>query len=105
MIKKLLLLCCCLLAMHTAGFSQEQRVSGRIVSAKDSQPLPGVSVSLKGSSNIVSTDGNGAFSIGTPAGKSTLVLTFVGFLRKEVEVNAGQSGVQIRLDEDVQQLN
>jgi len=105
MIKKLLLLCCCLLAMHTAGFSQEQRASGRIVSAKDSQPLPGVSVALKGSSNIVSTDGNGAFSIGTPAGRSTLVLSFVGFLRKEVVVNAGQSGLQITLEEDVQQLN
>ena len=105
MIKKLLLLCCCLLTIHTVSFSQEQRVSGRIVSAKDNQPLPGVSVALKGSGNIVSTDGSGAFSIATPAGKSTLVLTFVGFLRKEVEVNSSQSGIQIRLDEDVQQLN
>ena len=105
MIKKLLLLCCCLLAIHSVSFSQEQRVSGRIVSAKDNQPLPGVSVALKGSANIVSTDGSGAFTIATPAGKSTLILSFVGFLRKEVEVNAGQSGIQIRLDEDVQQLN
>lgn len=105
MIRKILLLCCCLLTIHFAGFAQEQRVSGRIVSAKDNQPLPGVSVSLKGAASTVTSNGAGEFSISAPGGKQTLIFTFIGFLRKEVEVNAGQNGIQIRLDEDVQQLN
>lgn len=105
MIKKILLLCCCLLTIHFASFSQELRVTGRVLAARDGQPLPGVSVSLKGGTNTVSTNGAGEFSIAASAGQSTLILTFVGFLRKEVEVSAGQRSIEIRLDEDVQQLS
>ncbi|MBL4676144.1 MAG: SusC/RagA family TonB-linked outer membrane protein [Mucilaginibacter sp.] len=87
------------------GFAQSSKVTGRVLSAKDNLPLPGVSISVKGTSNGAMTNVNGDFTVNVPAGKSTLVVSFVGFVVKQVEVTAGQTGVQVSLTEDVQQLN
>ncbi len=105
MIKKILLLCCCMLTIAIAGFAQGQRITGRVLSARDQQALPGVSVSIKGSSNAVTTNGNGEFSIASPAGNATLVFTFVGYERREVNASATERNLQVTLREDIQQLN
>jgi len=105
MIRKLLLICCCVLLISLKGFAQSSKVTGRVLSAKDNLPLPGVSISVKGTSNGAMTNVNGDFTVNVPAGKSTLVVSFVGFVVKQVEVTAGQTGVQVSLTEDVQQLN
>jgi TonB-linked SusC/RagA family outer membrane protein len=105
MIKKILLICCCLLSLSIIGFSQDSGITGRVVSARDEQPLAGVSIMIKGSKTAASTNGNGAFSIAGTAGRSTLVVSFIGYLTKQVEVSAGQRNLEIRLEEDVQQLN
>lgn len=61
------------------------RVTGKVVSATN-QPIPGVSVSLKGSSAGTSTDAEGNFAITVPD-NSTLVFSSVGFEPQEVPVN------------------
>ena len=105
MIRKILLICSCALLFCLQGFSQTLTVKGRVISALDKQPMPGVTVSVKGTSNGGMTNADGAFSLNVPAGKATLVVRFVGYLPKEVEVTGGQTNVQIALSEDVQQLN
>ena len=58
-----------------AEAQQEKRVTGTVTS--EGEPLPGVSVQLKGASSGTITDIDGNYSIEVPA-TGTLVFRFVG---------------------------
>lgn len=105
MTRKILLICSFALMLCMPGFAQTLQVTGRVVSSLDKQPMAGVTVSLKGTTNGAMTNANGDFSLNAPAGKATLVVRFIGYLSKEVAVTGGQTGIQVQLTEDVQQLN
>lgn len=77
-----------LLAFPAMLFSQTKTVAGTVTD-ETNNPLPGVSVTVKGSSTGVSTDANGKFTISVPNG-GTLVLSSVNFETTELAVN-GQS--------------
>ncbi len=62
-----------------------------IVKDENSEPLPGVSVVLKGTTRGTSTDGSGKFSIDVPDSRSVLVFSFVGYQNHEITV--GNSSV------------
>jgi TonB-linked SusC/RagA family outer membrane protein len=96
----------CLLMMFfallvTQSFAQS-RISGTVTSAKDNQPLPGVSVVVKNTQKGTITDANGKYAIAANSGE-TLVFSFVGFTLKEVAIGS-QSEINIALEEDVKQL-
>lgn len=75
-----------LFLLSVTAFAQNQiLVKGHIVNEKN-QPLPGVSVMVKGTSVGVTTDNNGDFQINAPA-KGSLIITSVGFPDKEIPVN------------------
>ncbi|MGB4555938.1 MAG: carboxypeptidase-like regulatory domain-containing protein, partial [Bacteroidales bacterium] len=57
---------------------QERTVTGKVTSAEDGLPLPGVAVIIKGTTTGVSTDQNGNYSISVPATAQTLVFSFLG---------------------------
>jgi TonB-linked SusC/RagA family outer membrane protein len=78
-----LLLILCSLAIH----AQELQVKGVVTSAEDGQPLPGLSISVKGTTTGILTDVNGAFTINVPP-NSTLVFSFVGMKTQEILVTA-----------------
>lgn len=59
-------------------------ITGRIL-GPDNQPLPGVSVQVKGTSRGTSTNANGAYSIEANKGE-TLVFSYVGYQTQEVVV-------------------
>lgn len=62
-----------------------QLISGRVISADDSQPLPGVTVTVLGKNKATMTDANGYFKM--EAGKNdNLKLGYVGFESKQVNV-------------------
>ncbi|GEO03473.1 SusC/RagA family TonB-linked outer membrane protein [Adhaeribacter aerolatus] len=79
-----------------------QIITGNVVSGKG-EPLPGVTVLLKGTSVGTSTDGSGKFSLEVPETGGTLIFTFIGFVTQEVAI-AGQSMVTVTLREDAKQL-
>lgn len=64
-------------------------VKGVVVDEKNF-PLLGASVTLKGTSTKTSTDVNGLFRIQAPL-DSTLVITYVGYLPKEVKVTTSMT--------------
>lgn len=85
-LKKAVLLLAGLFLLSVTAFAQNQiLVKGHIVNEKN-QPLPGVSVMVKGTSVGVTTDNNGDFQINAPA-KGSLIITSVGFPEKEIPVN------------------
>ena len=67
-------------------------------------PLPGASIIEKGTSNGAATDIDGAFSIELNQTPSTLVVSYIGFITKEVVIN-NQSNLTIVLQEDSEQLD
>ncbi|MBT1685967.1 SusC/RagA family TonB-linked outer membrane protein [Dawidia soli] len=77
-------------------------VSGKVVS-EDNEPLPGVSVMLKGTSQGTTTDAGGQFTLSVPGPESVLILSFVGYLSEEVVVGT-QTSVEVRLMPDLQSL-
>ncbi|WP_223152153.1 TonB-dependent receptor domain-containing protein [Chitinophaga qingshengii] len=79
------------------------KITGRITDAKTREALPGVSVSIKGSSFGTQTDVDGRFSLGFPAGKEevTLNVYFLGFKKKEIVLKKENStALNIQLEED-----
>lgn len=58
-------------------------ITGKVTDEKK-LPLPGVNVTLKGTTNTVTTDSNGDFKITVPDNGGTLVFSYVGFDTREV---------------------
>ncbi len=54
-------------------------ITGKVVDDKTREPLPGVTVKLKGTDVAVATDFNGIFRISVPNADAVLVFTFLGY--------------------------
>lgn len=85
-------------------FSQEKIVSGTVVDAETEQPLPGATVLLKGTSSGASTDFDGNFSIGATADDSILIVSYLGYLTKEVQIG-NEENLIISLEVDSNTLD
>jgi hypothetical protein len=82
--------------------AQDQTVSGKVVSAKDNAPLPGVNIVIKGSSRGTVTDMEGSYRMDA---SPTDVLVFSQIGLKTVEVTVGQQTVvDVSLEEDTKVL-
>lgn len=88
------------LALHTNA--QDRQVSGKVVSAEDNSPLPGVSIAVKGTSRGTTTGADGSFKISVGSGAS-LTFSFVGFDNKTVAVG-NQTVVNVALGSNTSQL-
>src|SRR5689334_23747776 len=86
-----------------SGIAQEKRMISGVVKDSAGKALPGVSISEKGSSSATVSDMNGTFRIQVSAAKPVLVITSIGFERKEVEVG-DQTSVNVSLAGDATSL-
>lgn len=83
--------------------AQGSTVNGTVKDEKGGN-MPGVSVGLKGTSAGVVTDNNGHFSLNIPGGNGTLIFSYIGYLKQEVNVKQG-STVTITLQPDNKNLS
>ncbi len=97
-------LLCMTLAFFAFAVSNAQSVFTGMVLDENNNPLPGASVVIKGSTTGVATDFDGNFEIELPNGDETLVVSYIGYLAKELEV-AGQSSATVQLLPDAQNLD
>ncbi|SHM73888.1 SusC/RagA family TonB-linked outer membrane protein [Flavobacterium saccharophilum] len=79
----------------------QKTIKGTVTGSKG-EPLPGVNILVKGTNNVVTTDFDGKFSIDVPDSNSILVVSFTGFVTKEVRAT---DGLNIQLEEENQTLN
>jgi Ca-activated chloride channel family protein len=93
-----------LLLLPAMAFSQSRTITGKVTSAKDGSSLPGINVTLKGTTTGTRTDINGAYSITVPDNKAVLVFSFVGYVTKEVPMGVSNV-IDVVLDEDIQTLS
>ncbi|MGI4803404.1 MAG: SusC/RagA family TonB-linked outer membrane protein [Janthinobacterium lividum] len=73
------------LLISISGFAQNKTVTGTVTDASSGQTLPGVTIRVKNSSKISTTDLNGKYSLAVDAG-STLVFSYIGFVDQEIAV-------------------
>jgi len=84
--------------------AQDVKISGKVTDEKG-ETLPGVSVTLKGTSTGVVTDINGKFSLNVAdASLGTLVFTYIGYVTQEVPLK-GQTTINVQLQADSKSLN
>ena len=81
------------------GFSQT--VSGKV--SDSSGPLPGASVTVKGTSNSQQSDLDGNFKITNVGSNAVLVFSYIGLKTQEVTVS-GKSTVNVTLQSDQVEL-
>lgn len=81
----------------------ETTVKGAVVDSKG-EALIGVSVLVKGTTRGTATDVAGKYEIAADDAGTTLVFSFVGYVRKEIVVGA-QSEINVTLVEDTQNLS
>lgn len=92
----------CLSVTLSGVQAQERTVTGKVTSAEDGSPLPGVNVVIKGSAIGTVTDVNGTYSLAVPQ-DATLVFSFIGLTSVEALV-VERTIVDIQMAQDVQQL-
>ena len=83
--KKLLLIWFLMMTLTSSLLAQTRQVTGKVTSSEDGSALPGVSVSLKGTSRGTSTAGDGSYKIMVGDG-AVLVYSFTGFNAQSLTV-------------------
>lgn len=93
----------CMLMSVLELSAQNLQVSGRVIGAADNNPIPGVTVSVKGGTSSTSTDIDGRYSLTLSMTSATLEFRQLGMATEEVLVNS--SGVyNVSLREDLTEL-
>lgn len=77
---------------------QLQSISGRVTDSSG-QPIPGVTVVIKATTQGTITDSNGDYSLPNVPGDATLVFSFVGFKTQEIKVS-NQNTINVVLVEE-----
>lgn len=90
--------------LFSYGMHAQTTVSGTVVDASSNLSLPGVNIIVKGTSQGVTSDFDGKYSIEVSGENAVLVFSYIGYTSKEVPVN-GQTVIDVSLVEDVSQLD
>lgn len=93
------------LAVATGAFALAQtvQVRGTVTSSEDGLGIPGVTITVKGTTVGMMTDLEGKYSLAVPEGSQTLVFSYVGMKKVEVDIE-GRSVVDVELEPDVQAM-
>ena len=94
---------CILLLVANLIFAQKVLITGIVLDESNKEPLLGATVRVKGSSDGTVTDFDGNFSLSVEKG-SVLTVSFVGYVTKDVTLNANAASVRILLAPDNQLL-
>lgn len=84
------------------AWAQQQTIKGK-VTGETQEALPGVTVLIKGTSTGTTTDVDGNYTLPAPAGPGTLVVSYVGYVTKEVAIN-NRTTINISLAVDAKAL-
>lgn len=85
------------------GQQQARKVTG-VVTDKNSEPLIGVNVKVKGTTMGAITDISGAYSVDVPDVDAVLAFSYLGYEEQTIPVVGTQSVLDVQLLEDIAQL-
>lgn len=101
--KRMLAAVIMMLLMLPLAVIAQFKVTGTVVDKKNNTPVPGVVVREKGTKQGTTTDAKGAFSLDVKSGNAALLVSFMGYLAREIPLN-GAGTVSISLEEDIKAL-
>jgi iron complex outermembrane recepter protein len=87
-----------------ATLSAQRTVQGRVISSSSNEPLPDASVQVKGTLVGTTTDADGRFSMYVPAGATSLVFNFTGYVSQEVPIGT-KTVINVSLSEGLELEN
>ena len=85
-------------------YAQGITVTGSVTDAASGEPLIGVNVVIKGTTEGSISDVNGEFSITVPDQESVLVLSYIGYSTQEITVG-NNTTLSIAMAEDIARLD
>jgi len=96
--KTILKLSCLILLSFacSALFAQERTLTGTVTDSASGSSLAGATISIKGKPSNVTTDANGAFKIKVLPTDASLIVSFIGYQRREVAIG-DQSFISVKL--------
>ena len=84
--------------MVFAQLTQAQVIKGKVTDASTGEPLFGAVVGEKGTSNGVTTDFDGEFTLKVAALPVNLQIALIGYLNRDLTVNDASERLQIKLE-------
>ena len=88
------------------SWGQSVQISGTVRTADSKEPIPGATITLKGTLSGTVTDGEGNFTLTLPTGDQLLVFSFLGYKTQEKLVSVPlTSALEIFLTEDQMELS
>ncbi|MGN6639484.1 MAG: SusC/RagA family TonB-linked outer membrane protein, partial [Mucilaginibacter sp.] len=97
-------LCISFFFLVTGAIAGAQMVAGTVRSATDNNPLAGVTVQVKGSSNGTTTDALGQYQLKNVSGTDSLFFSYIGYQPQTVVYN-NRSTIDIVLQVEVSSLD
>lgn len=92
-----------LIAIAPNELFQQTKVTGTVTN-QQGDPLPGVTIIVKGTTTGTLTDAFGKYSISDVTSNTTLIFSFVGMATQEIAIN-GQTSIDVALKEEAIGLN
>ncbi len=89
-----------LLFAGSLAMAQTVQISGTVTSSEDGLPIPGVSVTVKGTTLGIITAADGKYTLSVPSNAQTLVFSFIGFKTFEIPIQ-GQTKIDVVLEMDL----
>src|SRR3954447_3447428 len=85
--------------------AQTRSLKGKVVSSENNQPIIGASVQVKGKTIGTTTNNDGSFTLNIPSGATTVVISSVGFVSMEKNIDENTSDITVTLTESSSELN
>ena len=91
------------IVLSPAFTQQQKKITGKVTDA-NGDPIPGVAISVKGTTNGTITTFEGTYELSKVEENSTLVFSFVGLKTQEISAN-GKTVINVVLEEDMTGLD
>jgi len=88
--KKLILSLFMIVCIAASVIAQTRTITGTITSSDDNQPIPGVSIKIRGTQAGAITDAAGKYSLTIPSGSTTIEFSYIGYVTQSRPI--GSSG-------------
>ncbi len=92
------------LVTGSLAMSQTVQITGTVTSQEDGSAIPGVSVTIKGTTIGTLTGADGKYSLMAPQNATTITFSFIGMKTVDVPI-AGQTRIDMILEPDLVGLN
>lgn len=97
--QKVMLLLTCLFLSIGMVMAQSSKVTGRVLSAEDNEPIVGATVQIEGTNTGTVTDLDGKFTINAPSSAKHLIISFIGMETQKLTIRQGHmSNLVIKLE-------